>query len=86
MELFLRYCAALLQIKYLKYDVDVKWGTKKPDLIENFNVLKEHKAKKDITNCRRIVFLKLSLSRQRFQALRSGVFRSTKLSISTELE
>ncbi len=52
---FFKYNAALLQIKYPKYDVDVKWGAKKPDLIEDFNVLKHRKAKKDITTCKRMI-------------------------------
>lgn len=52
---FFKYNAALLQIKYPKYDVDVKWGVKKPDLIEDIYILKQRKAKKDITTCRRMI-------------------------------
>ncbi|WP_148043585.1 hypothetical protein [Chryseobacterium sp. G0240] len=52
---FFNYSAALLQIKYPKYDVDVKWGAKKPELIEDFNVLKQRKAKKDLTTCKRMI-------------------------------
>lgn len=52
---FFKYCTALLQIKYPRYDVDVKWGAKKPELVEDFEVLKNRKAKKDITTCKRMI-------------------------------
>lgn len=52
---YFKYCAALLQIKYPKYDVDIKWGAKKPELVEDFNILKQRKAKQDITTCKRMI-------------------------------
>lgn len=52
---FFNYRSALLQIKYPKYDVDIKWGTKKPELVEDFVILRERKAKKDITTCKRMI-------------------------------
>ncbi|PXW06484.1 hypothetical protein C8D70_12516 [Chryseobacterium sp. CBTAP 102] len=52
---YFKYCAALLQIKYPRYDVDIKWGAKKPELVEDFNILKQRKAKQDITTCKRMI-------------------------------
>lgn len=52
---YFKYRAALLQIKYPRYNVEIYWGKKEAEEKEDEKVIKERQLKKDITTAKRMI-------------------------------